>query len=280
MAARIVYLSDKLAWAFAGLVGTSVSGYGAGSAAGDISQDWGMSRGARELQEALVATLDYGLLSAVGASVQALASSLTYRELANQLYGRTIVNLSSYLGRGSGIAGVENLVGYLRYHNVGVGGNYESLVSPAFAALYACVPGQSVLGAENVAPLPIANLGQKNATGAVFTAGTPVDTNLYAGFKAPVVTLSGFAGSGGTLTVTGSGRLADGSLVSGLSFSATITGNGGAVLSPNTAGSVLAAISGIALPAGMSAGVAIVSGAAPTGRTLVTTPVDAAARAS
>jgi len=165
---------------------------------------------------------------------------------------------------------------FCRYYNIGVGGPYACLLAPEFVQLYA-LSGAGTLsqyaGFFSIKQGTLyANGIAKKVVGGAFTAGTNVNSALYAGGRGRVK-WSGMTGSG-NITITGTWRKADGTLVlAKTGVYACSAASGTEDLVPNVTdvgtGGLLVAVddAGIATSGTLASGTIYVETHEPTGRT-------------
>lgn len=172
-----------------------------------------------------------------------------------------------------GISGATTLKTYLQYQNYGAGvvagAAWQYLVAPSTALLWAAAAGVSSIAKLTFAPA-IADMGSRAVAGA-FTPGADsgtdfvdgsIVTSKYAGAVVLNLTSATITGSG-TVIVTGNGYGADGTLFSGHTWSVAVSGNTTAALVPSVTGDICYKVTGITIPAGITAGTLTTKCAAP-----------------
>lgn len=258
-------LSDKLAAAYLALLGTTGSGYGLGTGAPVLSNDWGYSAKTRGYQNLLLASQDPDILASLLPSASRAVAQAPVKVLVASLLYPLFQDLAR-LCQKAGLPAVTDAASFAQYYNVSVGGNYACLVSPEYAALYALMYTGVPFPVSGVYAPAQTNMGQRSVGGA-FTTGSTVDPLLYSGVQA-VVVLSSVAGTAtGVLTLTGTARDASGVVQTARAYSAPgSTANGTFSLVPTISGDVLLSVTSLVLPPGITAGTAIVSASLPSGR--------------
>lgn len=259
-------LTDLLAGGFLALKGDSTSGKGAGDSTLPLTSDWGLSRASRDFQAAVLASGDLVLINSLldpnsdfvkNTNAASLSSSYLYAEML-KLAARC---------NAAGLTGVVDIATFAAYYNSGAGGPANCLLAPEFDLLYQALYRGVSVGAGNLYAPTQANMGQRSVAGAL-APGSAISPTSYAGAALSIVLVSSYAsGAGGnTLTVTGTARDASGTVQASRTFTASVTGNGTQPLSPTTGGDLLLSVTGITLPASMTAGTAVVIGMVPSGR--------------
>lgn len=263
-AARLAQITDLIAGAYAALLGTSGSGFGAGDGS------FGWSAGLTATLAAISGTGDFPLMLKIGQPLNTAAG----KSAAAFIAGATLHNW--YLAMNSqatseGFTGVSDLKSLASYYNTGAGGPWSALLSPVFDDVYAAVAtptsGTASLGPLNLYAPVITNMGSRTVGGS-FAAGTAVDASSFAGAAAARLHFTGGAWSGAdAVTVTGIARTGLGATVTGATFTTgdiEVFGTGSVLLSPTVAGEILLSVTDITLPAAMTAGTATVSCDIPT----------------
>ena len=217
---------DHQARAYARLAGGSSYGMG-------VIGDTDKARGAIiDLQTAMLATADDDV---IGGSRVNIASYLASMSALKAGTSNGILNDIERLARAVGLTNVGSLDQYLTYYNRGVGGINNALQSQYFRAMFNQWKGsyptfsniyfELLRGGSFNGVTFTRGLGDL-LVGTGWNHGTDITTTSYCG-GVPYVHVSGFAGSSGLVTVTGTQyNPADGTFTSGKTWTATVTGNG------------------------------------------------------
>lgn len=174
-----------------------------------------------------------------------------------------------------------SLDAYLSYYNYGAGGTNTALQSPYFRDLYSewkngatptarnyyyeCTAGLVFKGTTHTNALRkivVTGAGTQSAT-----AGDTISTDYAGGL--PKLTVSGFAGSSDTVTVTGTEYdPATGTRTAGKTWTATVSGNGTVSLTAGTASAnaLIVAVSNIVAGNNITGGTIYAEAHKPTGR--------------
>ena len=266
---QMVAWTDFVAAGAIKLIGTTGNAEGLGTGA------WGASKSAVDLNAALKATDDDDLLSEGLAASIHLKNKTLLAGLATEIYAQICTALAR-MGAKDTVSGATTFDEFCRYYNIGAGGPYTCLLAPEFVQLYA-LSGAGVLsqyaGFFSIKQGTLyANAIAKKVVGGSFTAGTNVDATLNAGGRGRVK-WSGMTGSG-TITVTGTWRKADGTLVlakTGTYACSAASGTEDLVPHPSDVGTggLLVAVddAGIASGGTLASGTIYVETHEPTGRT-------------
>lgn len=256
-------------------LGTVGSGYGIGDSSLALASDWGASLTARNLLNYCQSLLDassnpdYSLTAPLSKAASDVATNKGWKSRVFKETERKFLNALGGVVKDAGLgATVVGLDSFCGYYNTGAGGPYTCLLPPDFRDLYYLIYS-AYPTAANVYPNAITNMAQQTAGGA-FAAGTAVDSTKYAGAAILNAVVPAYTGAGGTITVTGTVRKADGTTAAARTFTGTIPTNGGTTvaLTPTVAGDKMITVSGITLPGGVTAGVVVVIACAiPAGRT-------------
>jgi hypothetical protein len=121
------------------------------------------------------------------------------------------------------------------------------------------------LSAANVYAPPSVSLGSFTVGGAL-TGVVAIDASAYAGAGTLKGTVTGFSGTSVTATITAQARTLTGVVATGRTFTATIAANGVVTFVPGVSGDLCLKVTGVSLPAGMTAGTLALSSAVPSGR--------------
>lgn len=194
---------------------------------------------------------------------------LTGPSLCRTLLYRQMIDLGAPI-RDAQITGASDLRSFAAYFNTGAGGPYQCLLSEGFADLYALLTTMTLSPAD-IRPPASASLGRR-AFGGVFRHGKRVDQEKYAGYPRPAVTseaatlTASRARGAGRVVVTGTARDQEGIVREDREWTAEITAHAaeeseGIPLTPAAEGDLLLHVTGITLPANLSAGELTVSGA-------------------
>ena len=272
--ANLVLQSDKLA-AIALCIkpadtvtpSNSTVGIGDSSVAHGAGTDYGARYKANQLLTLSVGVADFDYQNACNASARALSNGLSWQSYLNRQMQQHISNLNSYAGA-AGLSGVTGINSFGTYYNSGAGGPWNCLFAPDFADVYDALFPASPLSPLNVYSHAIANMGQLTVTGSgagTFAGGTGVNTAKYAGVGAAQLTVTSFAGSTGTVTVTGTNQAG----VTGRTWTVSVTANGTYALVPTVASDLLVSVQGISIPAStlLASTLIVVNGLIPAGRT-------------
>lgn len=269
-AANGVALSDKLAaeWIQA------LTGLGT---VGDTTKALSKVNGTGGLQSIILAINDVNVIQGLNKAAIDLAT-------AQDAYAAEGAILKAFLGaldaeakRAALANTVNDFNSFATYYNVGAGGPWNLLFSPAFAEAYKADKGSYPAATNTYFEITqllnvgtYANsLGKWVVSGAgtgAFTAGQAINSAIYAGGYGQINCTTGFAGSSGTVTVTGVWRTPTGTTVSGAG-TATLAANGIVVIVPPVANYLLVSVSAIACAASITGGTIFVEAKAPAGRT-------------
>lgn len=252
------YYTDKLAAGYLAALGTSGSGLGLGDSTivSDASA-FGLDRKMRDILNHLQALTDYdqshSLLEAAHNAKTNAPAELVVPGIISNLFGALNADCAA-----AGLTGVNSIDAYSTYWNLN--GPSTALLAPEFSDLYLLIRGVRPTLANVYSPA-IANMGQR-AFGGGFSDGTAVDTTKYGGVALLQAQISSWAGTSGTLTVTGTNQAGQ----TGRTWTGTIAGNGNVTLTPGVATDLCADVTGITLPGSLSAGTIIIAGLVPAGR--------------
>lgn len=268
--AQMVAWTDLVAAGAIKLIGTT------GNAEGLGTGGWGASKSAVDLNAALKATDDDDLLSEGLSATILLKSKTLLAGLATEIYAPICTALAR-MGAKDTVSLATSFDEFCRYYNIGAGGPYACLLAPEFVQIYA-LSGAGTLsqyaGFFSIKQGTLyTNAIAKKVVGGAFTAGTNVNSALYAGGRARIK-WSGMSGTG-AVTVTGTWRKADGTLVLAKTGAYTISAaaSGTEDLVPHSTdvgtGGLLVAVddAGIAAGGTLASGTIYVETHEPTGRT-------------
>lgn len=263
--ADVVAITDKLTAWWLTILGTDAAGYGLGVAGGSTRG----TRKAADLEAMVLALADYQQVNALLQPAHDLVVLTDATEAARDKCKGFLGALDTLCGA-AGIADVGTLDDYASYYNVGAGGPWNCLFAPDFLGLYASWSLGGAPSAENVYCEVLQGSGAPNAlrkheVGVGNTAGTPISTTTYAGGVGQVKA-TGVSGSG-VVTVTGTWRKSDGTIVTAASGTCTVTGDGTVTLTPPYTNALLLTVSEITAAAGLTAGVFYAEAKRPSGRT-------------
>jgi hypothetical protein len=273
-AARFTAYADNVTSCWLALKGSSGTNFGAGDTT------YGLSAASITLLSTIMGWGDYTLANTMGPSVSYLNGFDTNNGLGNALF---FPLLSAYnttcfnAGLGVPLTGVTSIDTFASYYNTGAGGPFGALLPPDFRdlfyAVYSNIPNANVYPTNTnlYAPL-ITNMGTFTVGGS-FVAGGTVNTANYAGAGGLSLAVTGYTSGVGSkvVTVTLSGLNSSGVLVTGQTWTVTISGNTAGITIPQT-GSVYAptAVTGISAGAGILASTVLqVNSTAPSGRSAV-----------
>ena len=235
-------------------LGSASSGLGMGT----LSGSWGAADAVQRMKQVVLRATDLDVAEAMLDKIRTLETNTTGAKLAQGYLSRLLLSLGSHATQ-YGLANIRFLDDYLTYLNTGAGGTWNALQHPDFLNACPFATSQQNVYFEVLQGATYTNaLGKLVGTGAgtgTFTDGVAIDDTLYAG-GIPAVRVSGLTGSG-VVTVTGSGYdPATGTVVTGVTWTATVTGNGVFFLAVGTApaNTLLLNVSAIAIAAGISAG--------------------------
>lgn len=258
------------------------SSYGVG-AIGDTDRAQGS---AVDLLAAVIATADADIL--VGSAtvpgmlsdVSAWKASMSAKKIATP---RAVLNRIEKQVRALSLTGVNSLDQFLTYYNYGSGGTNTGLQSQYFRELFyqwknAYPTARNLyfelLQGASFGGTTFTNGLRKLLVGTGETAGDSISTD-YAG-GVPYLKVSGFAGTSGTVTVTGTQYdPATGTRTAGKTWTVTVTGNGNFALAsgggtPASANALICAVSGISAAGSITASTLIYAEAwKPSGRLAV-----------
>lgn len=259
----LIALTDKWAALLIACQGSIGTEFGMGDATQTvITSDWGVSRKARDAQALIYATGDPAWINRMQPANSQIMNFTGWQTLIQVMLRTAVYNLGVSC-QASGLTGVSNLDTYLSYYNTGAGGPWGCLVAPGFATI-ALVAYGITLSVTNIYAPSIPTMATFVVSGSVFTAGTSVVTTIYAGEGQCEVIMTGITGSG-IVTVTGTARTASGTIVTGRTWTATVTANGTFALTPTLTGDLLCSVSGVSVAAGITAGTLVVTGLIPSG---------------
>ena len=259
-------LTDKLAAAYLALLGSMATGNGLGTGDPNIANDWGYSSKIRSYQTLILAAQDPDQSTSLLPNVTRAVAQAPVSALASALLYPLMSDLARFCAKAK-LPAVLDMATFAQYYNTSVGGAYNALVAPEFAALYAILYPGVAFPASGVYSPAVANLAQRSVGGA-FLAGSVIDPAKYAGAATLTATVSASTfTSPGAITLTGTARASDGSIQTARTFTTgTVSGNGTVPLAASVAGDLLLSASSLTLPSGMTAGTIIVSGGVPAGR--------------
>ncbi len=241
------------------------SSYGIGES-GDTDRAQGA---AADLETAVMATADSSILVGTAtvpgilADVSAWKTSMSAKKVS---VPRSVLNRIEKQVRALNLTGVNSLDQFLTYYNYGSGGTNTGLQSQYFRILFyqwknAYPTARNLyfelLQGASFGGTTFTNGLRKLLVGTGETAGDSISTD-YAG-GVPYLKVSGFAGTSGTVTVTGTQYdPATGTRTAGKTWTATVTGNGNFALASGggtsaSANALLCAVSGISAAGSITA---------------------------
>lgn len=262
-AAQFVSYTDKLARYYLAYKGTVGTGYGLGDSSQVLGSDWGASLAARQLENLVIATGDGDQITALQGAFRLLEGG--FARFLPSLLSRPMIILGQDCRKAAVAPGVGTIDKFAGYYNIGAGGPYTALLCPDFATTYSLATSGGALSASNVYSPNIASMYQQ-VIGGASTPGTAVTTASYAGAGLAQLQVSGFTGASGLVTVTGSARLANGTIAAGHTFTATVAANGNFTLAPTVAGDLLTSVSSVSAAVAILTGTLIVACLPPAGR--------------
>lgn len=268
--AQAIAWTDFIAAGTLAALGTTGTGMGIGTTA------FGAGKAVADLTAAVIASADAQLIAASIAAMRSGADSVSVNGLAPTMWAALVRSMDE-LARTCTAITCSNLEDFCEYYNIGAGGDYACLLAPEFVQLYTTA-GVGTLsqycGFFAIKQGSVyANAIAKKVVGGAFTAGTNVDATLYAGGRGRIK-WSGMTGTG-AVTVTGTWRKLDGTLVTSKTGAYTISAaaSGTEDLVPHSTdvgtGGLLVSVddAGIAMAGTLASGTIYVETHEPTGRT-------------
>ncbi len=263
--ADVVEMTDKLTAWWLTILGTDAAGYGLGVSGGTTRG----TKKASDLESLVLALNDFEQVNALLQPAHELGVLTDAYEAARDKCKAFLTALDNLCGS-AGITDVGTLDDYAAYYNTGAGGPWNCLFAPDFRSLYYSwsqgqYPSASNVYYETLQGSAAPNALRKHEVGAGNTADTPISTDNYAGGVGQIKATS-VSGSG-VVTVTGTWRKTDGTLVTAADGTCTVTGNDTFVLTPPHSNALLLVVTNITAAAGLTAGVFYAEAKRPTGRT-------------
>lgn len=257
------------------LIGETSNSYGYGQKA---SPTYGVVSEVGNAVTALLAADDLDPITALAQSLQSMQGSIDGLAKSASDWSALLTALQGHVTRYQ-LPNVNNLDSFLKYNNVGSGGTWLALQNPGWLGLASSWQSNQTPSACNMYYEILQGSANPQGMGEFvvgtgYTGGASVPNSsgnpLYAG-GFPFLNVSGATGSG-LVTVTGTAfNPADQSFHTGMTWTATVSGNGEIALSVGTApaNSFIQSVTGITAAAGLTAGTIYVEGHRPTGRRLL-----------
>lgn len=269
-ATQLNSIIDTLCQGYVCALGDSTSNHGLGPNAGS----YGMAAQVTSLQTKVAAMNDISIESALAPLAKSMGTVVDAATYAGGVYSSFLAAVQNFVTSFS-LSGVTSLDAYLTYLNVGGGGTWLALAPPSWQALASAWQRGNTPSIWNLYFEVLAGGVYPNGLGTIshggsFTAGFAIDTTNYAG-GFPELLIAGLTGTD-LVTVTGTAfNPATKATATGVTWTVTASANGTVALNPGTApaNSLIAAVSGISLGSGITAGTFTVEAARPAGRPLI-----------
>lgn len=240
--------------------------------AGEPGQTYLAAGAAQDIQAAVLASTDVVLIGALLTPATQGVSAVSASRITQNAYRSLLNKLQRHVNQVSGTATLDQ---FLALQNNGVQATNGALQNPAFRAIYhswkGVYPSARNLYFEILQGATYANALRKLVVGTGETAGTSVSTD-YAG-GVPFLKVSGFTGSSGLVTVTGTEfNPVTGVRTTNKTWTATVTGDGDFALvsgggSAASSNALIVAVSGISAAGSITASTTIfVEARKPSGR--------------
>jgi hypothetical protein len=268
--ANLVTILDELIYANA-----QMDGDGATYGIGETGDAWGAQDSIADAIAVITGSADEDVQSDLVGAFRSLATKCTASQVTKTQFRGVLGALNRHLLReGSGnFTDIESALDYL---NVGTGTKWQSLMHPRWRTIWNLFKGGSTYPSRHnlyfeVLASVYANGLRKLVVGTGQTAGQDIASSYAGGF--PKLLVSGFAGTSGVVTVTGTEyNPATEVATAGKTWTATVTGDGTFTMAVGTAAtdSLILAASSISAAGSITAPTSIILEAhRPTGRPLI-----------